>query len=91
MNALIVNELMLGAIAMGFFVAGLFFLRFAVHSKDRLFLFFAFSFWIEAAGRIYLGLNASWSEDSPAFYLVRLLAYGLILFGVWDKNRPLRE
>ena len=60
------------AIAMSAFVAGLFFLRFAMRSHDRWVIFFAVSFWIECVGRIQTGLNASWSEDTPGVYLLRL-------------------
>jgi len=91
MNVVVVNELLLGAIAMASFVAGLFFLRFAMRSRDRLFLFFAVSFWIECVGRVQTGLTASWSEDRPGVYLLRLLSYALILFAIWDKNRPPRR
>lgn len=91
MTTAMVNEMLLGAIAMSSFVAGLFFLRFAMRSHDRLFIFFAVSFWIECVGRIQTGLNASWSEDTPGVYLLRLLSYGLILFAIWDKNRPPRR
>jgi hypothetical protein len=90
-NVAVVNEMLLGAIAMAAFVAGLFFLRFAIRSRDRLFVFFAVSFWIECVGRILIGLSASWGEDRPGVYLLRLLSYGLILFAIWDKKRPPRR
>jgi hypothetical protein len=28
------------------------------------------------------------NEDGALFYSIRLLAYGLILLAIWDKNRP---
>ena len=87
----LVNELLLGGIATTCFVAGLFFLRYWRSSRDRFFLFFAISFWGEAANRVHMGLTASWTEDEPSHYLVRLLCYGLILFAIWDKNRPGRD
>lgn len=83
-----VNELLLGAIAMGSFVAGLFFLRYWRSTRDRFFLFFALSFWIEAANRVAMALTHSWSEAAPLHYIVRLVAYGLILLAIWEKNRP---
>ena len=85
------HELLLGAVAVGFFVAGLFFLRFWLSTRDRFFLFFAASFWIEAINRLAMRFTGSWSEDVPAHYVVRLLAYGLILIAIWDKNRPRRR
>jgi hypothetical protein len=86
-----VNTLLLGAIAFGSFTAGLFFLRYWRSSRDRFFLFFALSFWIEAANRIDMALRGAWSETTPIHYTVRLLSYALILIAIWDKNRPGRR
>lgn len=86
------NHTLLGGIAFGSFVAGLFFLRYWLSTRDRFFLFFMVAFWIEAANRIDMSLTSSWNEDdSPVHYLVRLISYGLILFAIWDKNRPGRQ
>jgi hypothetical protein len=85
------NEAMLGGIAIGSFVAGLFFLRYWRSTGDRFFLFFMLAFWIEAANRIDMALTQSWNEDdSPVHYMVRLVSYGLILLAIWHKNRPRR-
>jgi hypothetical protein len=82
---------MLGGIAIGSFVAGLFFLRYWRSTGDRFFLFFMLAFWIEAANRIDMALTQSWNEDdSPVHYMVRLVSYGLILLAIWHKNRPRR-
>lgn len=82
-------ELMLtGAIAAGWLVAGLFFFRFWRQTRDRFFLWFALSFWLEAADRVALGLMPPASEDHPAIYGLRVVAYGLILVAIWQKNRP---
>jgi len=91
MDALRINEMLLGAVAACCFVAGLFFLRFATRSKERLFFFFALSFFIEGFSRIQMGLAASWSEDTAPTYVLRLVSYGLIFFAIWDKNRPPRR
>ena len=82
------REMLIGAIAVGWLVAGLFFFRFWRHTRDRFFLWFALSFWIEAANRVALGLLHGASEDNALFYLFRLIAYGLILLAIWQKNRP---
>lgn len=82
-----INIMLLGAIAMASFVAGLFFLRFWKSSKDRFFLFFAIAFWIEAVNRMMLALMVPSSEGIPVLYLIRFLAFGLILFAIVDKNR----
>lgn len=85
------NDLLLGAVAMGCFVSGLLFLRYWRSTHDRLFLLFALSFWIEAANRVAMGVTGSSNEDVPLHYVVRLLSYGLILLAIWDKNRPRRK
>ena len=87
MTTATINGLLMGGIATLSFVAGLFFLHFWSSSGDRFFLFLMASFWLEAANRAHMGLTASWSEDSPSHYGVRLLSYGLILLTIWDKNR----
>ncbi len=81
-----INELLMGGIAFGSFVAGLFFFRFWRSTKDRFFLYFALSFWIEAANRIALAVSLG-SELEPVFYLVRVVAYGLIVLAILQKNR----
>lgn len=82
------NQMLMGAIAVASLVAGLFFFRFWRHTRDLFFLFFALSFWIEAANRAALGLLVGADEDGVLFYSVRLVAYGLILAAIWHKNRP---
>lgn len=81
------NQTLLGAIASASLVIGLFFLRFWRDGRDRFFLFFALSFFLEGANRIALSLVERPSEGSPAIYVVRLLAFVLILAGVVEKNR----
>jgi hypothetical protein len=81
-----INSMLLGAIATTCFIASLFFLRFWKETKDRFFLFFASSFFIEGIGRIILGLNRYSSEQEPLIYLIRLFAFVLILFAIIDKN-----
>lgn len=78
-----------GSIAMAAFIIGLYFLKFWKTTKDRFFLFFALSFWIQALDRVVHVFTLSYFQESnPFFYLMRLLAFGLILFAVVDKNRP---
>ena len=45
---------LMGAIALASFVAGLFFFRYWRSTRDSFFLYFALSFWIEAANRVAL-------------------------------------
>jgi hypothetical protein len=82
------NDMLIGAIAMASMVVALFFLRFWRSTGDRFFLFFALAFLIDGLDRIFLSPASPSTEDAPEYYLVRLLSYGLILFAIWDKNRP---
>jgi hypothetical protein len=82
------EQMLNGAIAIGWLVAGLFFFRFWRHTRDRFFLFFAASFWIESANRVALGMTSTSEEHAPLFYGIRVLSYGLILLAIWQKNRP---
>lgn len=82
------DQMLTGAIAVGWAMAGLFFFRFWRHTHDRFFMYFALSFWIEAANRVALGLLAGSSEHDPVFYAIRIVSYGLILMAIWQKNRP---
>ena len=81
-------DLLTGAIAAGSLFAGLFFFRFWHQTRDRLFLLFCGSFWLEALNRVVLALASHPDEHEPLFYLVRLVSYGLILVAIWQKNRP---
>ncbi len=85
------NQLLLGAIAMGNLVIGLFFVRFWRKTRDRFFLFFAVSFILEGSNRVLLGLSQGSNENEPIFYLVRLLSFVLILIAIVDKNRISRS
>jgi uncharacterized membrane protein HdeD (DUF308 family) len=84
------NLLLLGAIAMACLIAGLFFLRFWKQTRDRFFLFFALSFFIEGVNRAALGLSGNPNEGQPFFYFVRFLSYLFILFAIMSKNLTTR-
>jgi hypothetical protein len=85
------NDILTGAIVMGSLIISLFFLRFWRNSHDRLFLYFALSFSIEALHRLYSALSRDGGESSPLHYLVRLVAYGLIIWAILEKNLPRRR
>ena len=72
---------------MGSLVIALFFLRYWKETSDRFFLYFALSFVIESLDRVLLTFIYSLQEDAPVPYLMRLIAYGLILYAIWEKNR----
>jgi hypothetical protein len=80
-----------GAITFASFAVGLFFLRFWKSTQDRFFLYFALSFWIQGMNRIHIWVEGVASEDSAVIYLIRLLAYVMILVAIWEKNREPRK
>jgi hypothetical protein len=82
------NDIITGAITLASLVIALFFLRFWRNTGDRFFLYFSLSFFIEGLHRLYSALHDNNGEDSPLHYLIRLLAYGLILWAILEKNLP---
>jgi len=80
-------NLISGALFAGYAVAGLFFLRFWMSSRDRLFALFAAAFWILALQRVALAVTQAYIEDQAMFYLLRLLAFIIIIVAIVDKNR----
>ena len=81
------SQIMMGALAMGFVIAGLFFLRFWRDTRDRLFAFFAVAFFVLAINRVGIALPVPEGVRYDYFYWVRLLAFALILLAILDKNR----
>ena len=79
------KEMLSGMAAMGYLVAGLFFLRFWKRTRDQLFLYFAISFWILGATRIGLVLTFERYEGT-VFYVFRFIAFSLIIWAIVNKN-----
>jgi hypothetical protein len=79
-----------GALAMGFGVAGLFFLRFWRDTRDRLFAFFALAFFVLAVNRVGTALYPDPADRGDYLYWVRLIAFLVILLAIIDKNRSRR-
>lgn len=83
------KEVLLGGIIMGNAVITLFFIKYWKMTGDRFFLFFAWAFVLEAVCRVILAAYVVDSESEPLVYSIRLFSYGLILAGIFDKNRGL--
>ncbi len=86
-----VNPLINGAAAMAWLACAMFFLRFWRQSRDRLFGFFALTFTLLAGNAVAGGLLDVGDERRHYIYVVRLFAFLLILYAVWDKNRAGRR
>ncbi len=80
------NQFMLGAIALGLAVAGLFFLRFWRDTRDRLFALFSVAFWVLALNWTALAFTRT-DEMRTWLYAIRLVAFLVILYAIIDKNR----
>jgi hypothetical protein len=80
-----------GAAFMGALTCALFFLRFWRRSKDRLFGIFSASFALMAIERLVFVMSGVSAEDHLRIYFIRLLAFLMILIGIWDKNRARSE
>ena len=80
-------DLISGVLVAGDAVAGLFFLRFWLASRDRLFAMFAAAFWILGIQRLLLAVTRAIFEDQALFYTLRLAAFVIIIAAIIDKNR----
>jgi hypothetical protein len=79
-----------GLITMGFFIGGLFFLRYWRRTADPLFGAFAIAFWLLALSQaLQVTLSIPLEERSWVF-LLRLAAFALIIAAIVFKNRARR-
>lgn len=76
-----------GAVALGYFVCALFFLRFWRRTRDQLFCAFALAFVLLGTGQAILALANIPTEERGSLFLFRLAAFALILFAILRKNR----
>jgi hypothetical protein len=93
-DSLLFNKFLFGVIVTACSVAGLFFLKFWRKTRDRLFIIFAIAFWTLGVNWLALAFiprDPARPDDaeltSTILYIIRLLAFLLILFGIIDKNR----
>lgn len=80
-----------GALALGFGVCALFFLRFWKRTREELFLAFALAFLLLGIGQTVLDLANIPTEARGSLYLLRLFAFLLILVAIYRKNRQARR
>ena len=76
-----------GAVALGFAICALFFLRFWRRTREELFLAFALAFFLLGLGQTVLALANIPTEERGSIYLLRLAAFLLILIAIYRKNR----
>jgi hypothetical protein len=76
-----------GMLAAGYATAALFFLKFWRETGDRLFAWFASAFALLLVQRIALAVVVGWNGETWWYYLIRLLAFLLIIVAILEKNR----
>lgn len=81
-----INSMLIGAFVMASMIVSLFFFRFWKSTRDRFFLLFAASFALEALSRIII-IFTHIQDQKPLIYLLRMVAYILILWAIYDKNK----
>jgi len=84
---MIFNDYLVGAIIFGFWLAALFFLRFYRSTGDRLFALFSIAFFLLGCERIVVAVMYNSGEFHFGVYLIRLLAFFMIIYGIIEKNR----
>ena len=82
-----IESFLLGIVVATSLTAAGFFLKFWRATRDPLFLAFALAFTIEGLNRTGILFLERPNEGSPAIYVVRLLAFVLILAAIIWKNR----
>lgn len=81
------EQFLSGAVVMGFAVAGLLFLSYWRRTRQKLFLTFAASFFLLSANQLWLTLTEIPAEERSPLFLMRLLAFGLIIVAIIQSNR----
>ena len=81
------RQFLWGALAVASWAAGVFFLRFWTLARERLFLLFSLAFWTLAAHWVGLAIVNPGYESRHLLYLLRLVAFALIIGAIVDKNR----
>lgn len=76
-----------GVVLFGYIVVALFFWRFWRQTRARLFAAFAAAFLILALERAAILTAVADPIHEPVVYLTRLVAFLIIIWGIWDTNR----
>lgn len=75
-----------GAVMMASLVASIFFFRSWRQSHDWLFFHFGMAFWLMSLERLVLAVGRMDGEAHFSIYILRLLAFLLIIYAVMRKN-----
>ena len=88
---MILYDFLSGAAAFGFLACSLFFLRFWQRTRDQLFLAFSLAFALLGIGQTVIALLQVPTEEKGALYVIRLVAFLIILVAIYRKNSPSRS
>lgn len=81
------DQFLYGAVVMGFAVASLLFLSYWRRTRQSLFLTFAASFLLLAINYFSLAVTQIPVEERSPLFLVRLLAFALLIVAIVQSNR----
>ena len=81
------HPFLFGLLTAAALTAALIFLRFFRMTRDRLFAYFAAAFVALALNWLALAMTDPAFEERYYVFLLRLVAFGCILVGIFDKNR----
>jgi hypothetical protein len=82
-----IQTFMYGGLTMLSFIAAVIFARFWRSTAERLFLYFAISFSILAGDWMALALMPASAWPRHYLFVIRLVAFALLIVGIVDKNR----
>lgn len=80
------TDFVLGGSVVACLAIALFFLRFWHETGDRLFAAFAAAFLVFGVNRLTLALTSEDADGRTYAYLVRFVAFMLVVWGIADKN-----
>ena len=75
-----------GAITMGYFIVAVFLLKFWRRTRETLFTIFAIAFCLLAANQAAFSLIDGAVHEKVWIYLIRLVAFSLLILGIIIKN-----
>ncbi|WP_370033494.1 DUF5985 family protein [Qipengyuania mesophila] len=82
-----IEQFLSGAVVMAFAIACLLFLKYYRRTREKLFLTFAASFLLLSINYAWLALTQIPVEERSPLFLVRLLAFSLIIYAIFQSNR----
>lgn len=80
-----------GMATMGLLIAGLFFFRFWTRTRDRLFAIFGWAFCLIAVTEVFTPPSGINPEPVYYVYILRIIAFLLLIVGIVAKNLEQRK